>query len=259
MHGARSTRSAAGACRGLPRGNPTAPLRQSFAAQLARLSEALSAHARWPSPPLGFAVHLFRELHLDGLPELAVSFSVGNLDEAPNLAASGYWLSWNLSSQTEQERALWRTSLERLSKRDPFPRDRQTFALRPVELLGITLGVVTNERLGGSKADWLRDVVNRIPEHGAKDIWCQALSAYAACLLGLSWPESLESRLDRFNNAELGLLICLLHFPQQRPVLPGWDTIRLADACCELLRRCEHSRRPAPVLDWFQKPCALFT
>lgn len=78
--------------------------------------------------------------------------------ESPVLAMEGYRL-WRATVESPAEPPQpWGKGMDRLSKKDPFALDRQTFAFRPFELVGIAAGVAKT----GFHAEWLGNVLNRI-------------------------------------------------------------------------------------------------
>lgn len=78
--------------------------------------------------------------------------------ESPVLAMEGYRL-WRASVESPfGPPQPWGKGMDRLSKKDPFALDRQTFAFRPFELVGIAAGVAKT----GVHSDWLHQVLGRI-------------------------------------------------------------------------------------------------
>ena len=125
------------------------------------------------------------------------------------LATAGFALRWSNPSGDQLMR--WREGLRRLSKRQAFTRDHQTFAFRAPELVGIALGVQVTEAEDSALREWLANVLTRLPSEGLKaSAWNLMWNAYAAALLGVQWPHALPSRLDDFETVELALLLVLL-------------------------------------------------
>src|SRR5690606_36418651 len=56
--------------------------------------------------------------------------------------------------------ARWAAAMNRLARRDPFPSDRQTFAFRFFELVGIAAGAAATD----IERDWVQDVLRRMEE-----------------------------------------------------------------------------------------------
>lgn len=125
-----------------------------------RAAEQLSRR----SPESAFAA-CFLEANL--LPVAAPSSSSGadesqaiERGESPVLAMEGYRL-WRATVESPfGPPQPWGKGIDRLSKKDPFALDRQTFAFRPFELVGVAAGVAKT----GAHADWLGNVLNRIDQ-----------------------------------------------------------------------------------------------
>lgn len=80
--------------------------------------------------------------------------------ESPVLAMEGYRL-WRATLESPfGPPQPWGKGMDRLSKKDPFALDRQTFAFRPFELVGVAAGVAKT----GAHAEWLGNVLNRIDQ-----------------------------------------------------------------------------------------------
>ncbi len=101
--------------------------------------------------------------------------------------------------------------MKRLVKREPFPRDRQTFAYRPTELVGLALGISAAEDRSGGSATWIRSVIQILPSKSPPtNPWALLLYHYAAAILGVKLPLAIPARLSEYDTTELGLLIALL-------------------------------------------------
>ena len=147
-------------------------LATQYAELLASLSDAIKAQWAWPSPEAGFAV-----LALDGtsgespLPPLDSWPQDDRLIHSPSLAAAGFAMACGLAVE---QSALWLPGIERLRRRDAFPSDRQSFAYRPIELLGIVAGIASRESDAGV-AGWISSVLSRTRKEHAQDAWAKAL------------------------------------------------------------------------------------
>lgn len=117
------------------------------------------------------------------LPPVAGQSSTGDSDESqaiergesPVVAMEGYRL-WRATVESPfGPPQPWGKGMDRLSKRDPFALDRQTFAFRPFELVGIAAGVAKT----GIHTAWLHQVMSRIDQD-------HALSLRQQLLLGLA-------------------------------------------------------------------------
>lgn len=187
-------------------------MKQSFGAELSRIEGKISASAYWPSPGTGLAFHILQLLE-DGQRHwpnsVKISFPEGQLDTAPLIAAAGY--SMCVAAPNADQFARWQSALHRFSKREPFPRDRQTFAFRPPELVAIALGISKSNIGGSPTAAWIRLVIETLPnKNPAQDVWASLLHHYAAALVGVSWPINLPSRLADYELPDLCLLFALL-------------------------------------------------
>ncbi|MGH2741888.1 MAG: hypothetical protein ACRDN8_05255 [Thermoleophilaceae bacterium] len=111
------------------------------------------------------------------------------MSEAPVLAAEGYALSRQGSSQRAEQ---WIEGASRLTERDPFPPDRASFFYRPLELLGIAQGAAACQSNAAYIAAWLRQILEQGASRLTDDIWHQALGALAADAVG---EDSLTARI----------------------------------------------------------------
>jgi len=162
----------------------------SFGNQLASLSDTTAAQWHWPSPEAGFALHVYAtsgtQLPFDIVDADLLDECGQRLGEAPILAAAGYLLTAREADQ--QFQAAWSAGLARLAARQAFPRDRESFFYRPLELLGICLGLAASTGVNSDHRSWLADVVQNGPDHLKQaDLWTHLLCAYAAQALGLAW------------------------------------------------------------------------
>lgn len=151
-------------------------LATQYAELLAGLSGAIQTQWAWPSPEAGFALFA---LH-DGtpgapLPPLGAWPADDRLVHSPSLAAAGYAFACGLANE---QKSHWLSGLERLRGREAFPSDRQSFAFRPVELLGITAGISQQAGDTGVIA-WMSSILSRTRKEHASDAWSRALQ-YAA-------------------------------------------------------------------------------
>ena len=138
-------------------------LHQSFAAELRRIEGALSAAASPASPGTGLALHVFRAASCSvpsSIENISKAFPSGGFHEAPKLATAGFALRWSNPSGDQLMR--WREGLRRLSKRQAFTRDHQTFAFRPPELVGIALGAQVTEAEDSALREWLSKRANSL-------------------------------------------------------------------------------------------------
>lgn len=213
-------------------------LRQSFRAELREIADRLRTCAVWSSPSTGLALYTLRDLSAAApitASGMNVCFPSGRLEEAPALAVAGFSACY--SAPTEEQLARWKEGLKRLSKRAPFTQDRQTFAFRPPELIGVALGIRAIETESSPLRAWFCEVLASLPEKTAgQSIWHTLWHAYANELFGIAWNGSLYTKLEDWTAAELALALVLLNdvSPISLPDLPQAQSFELEKL---LLRR----------------------
>jgi len=151
------------------------PLASAYASLLSDLGALLVRDFVWPSPEAGFAMFVFHRAREDGpLPQPANLTWPPNdrLVHAPSLAAAGYWVG---CGQGAALLPSWLDGLDRLRGRDPFPTDRQSFTHRPVELLGIAVGITACAKDQPGLVGWLNGVIDQIRSEPAPDLWASYL------------------------------------------------------------------------------------
>lgn len=188
-------------------------LRQSFGAELSQLSKDLQSCAIWPSPSTGLAIHLLELSDCESTKRDGVQMSaaVGPLDTAPSIASAGY--AMRLLKTSSSYTGQWQIAVNRLMKQEPFPRDRQTFAYRPAELIGIGLGICTISADLTELNAWFRNVIKDLPSKTPPTAaWACLLYHYAASLVGMTWPIPVSIPLSELDLSELSLLIILLRY-----------------------------------------------
>lgn len=105
----------------------------------------------------------------------------------------------------------WQEGMKRLLKREPFPRDRQTSAYRPTELVGLAVGISIAEERSSASAAWIRSVLEDLPgKSPPTNAWSLLLYHYAAAIVGVQFSLSVPARIAEYDTTELGLLIALL-------------------------------------------------
>jgi hypothetical protein len=186
----------------------TSPVADSFGKQLADLEMMLREGASSLTADSGFARFVYSTAgETCPLQEMAIAVDADSLRQgrAPELASVGYLACEAHSIVNDAIRHAWSEGIERLSLRDPFPVDHQTFAYRPLEVLGIALGMSCIVDLPSSTHDWMKGVVGRLQKDGGRDHWTLILCSLAATTLGVSWsgplPEMTSCQID-----ELALL-----------------------------------------------------
>lgn len=104
--------------------------------------------------------------------------NTSRLSYAPALAALGYALYHFSATASQDMRQIFAAGLEKLRLRNPFPEDHMSFAYRPVEFLGLTLGSLALREAGSNYRAWLTRVIDD-PRH-------VSASTYHALLFGYS-------------------------------------------------------------------------
>ena len=165
------------------------PLVRSYGHELADLAAYIGREWQADSPEGMFALHVFEAAGETGptagwpTPPTPDALDGGR---APALSVAGYRLG-RLSSPPPDAADGWRAGLKRLSERNPFPPDRQTFPYRPLELYGLSIGASKLLADGSPERSWLADVLRRLESVPASDLWARVLSRLAASLLGVRW------------------------------------------------------------------------
>lgn len=184
-------------------------LSQSLACDLEVIREFLRTNVASLSPELGFAAYIFDRLNKIppfSFANSATALEPKRLDQAPILAAMGFFLATKSSTIDRPPSEAWAAAFQRLSKRDPFPSDRASFAYRPLEVVGIALGMASSANIDSTSRDWFKGVLVRLQNQQPENLWDGLLYAIARCVAGL--PANFDSvgKLDRLSLAELALL-----------------------------------------------------
>ena len=171
----------------------------SFAKQISELEEVIRAQWTWPSPEAGFALHLYtttaEAAPLPGVRQCDWPDSSA-FRHPQQLAAAGYLLAMDPSAATSGQFSEWAGALDQLTKKDAFPLDRQSFAHRPMELVGIANGATKCPGVTAQTRGGLHNIVCRLPASGNQDPWSIALYGLAAHLLGAPWTCTLSAPFD---------------------------------------------------------------
>lgn len=214
----------------------------NLARSLDELVRVMRASWLWPSPEVGFARHVFQSARETvPVPDDGGSWPTTEpLHRAPILASTGYLIGGSRVLSDEQLDG-WAMGWDRLSGREPFRPDRQSFAYRPLETLGIAIGVTRHPRLSTSASEWMRGIMERLRQDGSTEPWADLLYGAAAQFLGVRWRAHLLYRLDGTDTGVLGLLKWLVATRPSATFESITDESRI-DA--ELLRRAvvEHPR-----------------
>lgn len=136
-------------------------LTRSFGSQLGAMEKRFLPQLNISSPDAAFIQYLFASLREDcrpsPWPDLVPPAKVAG-GMAPDLATVGFLAALNPSSATTGLFPAWRESFARLRDKDPFPLDRLTFTLRPIEFLGICIGARTIANPAAGDVAWLRSL-----------------------------------------------------------------------------------------------------
>jgi REase_DpnII-MboI len=215
-------------------------LTSSLGSQVGRL-DALIRGEEEPalSTPAGsFARHVYEAVDERGpipdwdTPAPAVGLRGG---VAPALASFDFRIASARTSCSPEHLSAWEAGLRRLSQRDPFTADRQTFAFRPLEVFGIALGASRHPALSHDLRSWLRGVLERLERDAGPDDWARCLSETAAQLLGLAWREPGARPQGTIGLDELALRRWVLRAHPAPPTgAPTGDPMEIE---AELLRR----------------------
>lgn len=120
----------------------------------------LAAPAAWPDPHSGFASRLLEAAGIALPPRYGDPIRPSGaqvLRRAPDLAAFGYVIA-RAGADTQAE---WIVAFDRLTGREIFPPDRNSFIHIPVELIGIAFGLRDHPHASESQRRWLWDAIRR--------------------------------------------------------------------------------------------------
>jgi hypothetical protein len=164
------------------------PLASAYADLLSALGVRLEEEFVWPSPEGGFAAFVYHRAGERGPvpPPEAVDWPAEDrIQHAPSIAAVGYWLG---CGQGASIRSAWLAAADRLSGREAFPSDRQSFAYRPLELLGIALGVAACAGEKPGLVSWLKRVLARTRKEHEHEPWAAGLQVASEIVLATRPP-----------------------------------------------------------------------
>ena len=217
------------------------PLATAYARLLTDLKEALTGQFDWPSPEAAFASFVFALAEEIGpVPSIAtLGWPEGErLVHAPQLAAAGYLIG---GGHGDALRATWLQGVDRLSQRDAFPSDRQSFAHRPVELFGLAVGLAGCGKEAAQPSQWLGEVILKARREPQREIWTDVLELAAEIVLGTRAalpPMPLdEAKLD-----ELALHRWVGRHVVQPAHTKDDDAVLLTRALTELVPRIDSAR-----------------
>lgn len=162
-------------------------LNRSLASQLARLDEFQRRDVGSFSPAMAFAGFVFKRGGVpvpDCLESARVTLDIKRLDEAPILAAAGCAMAAGLWQSVLPDEATWLKALQRLQKRELFPADRSSFAYRPLEVVGIALGLSSCQSREEHQVEWLKEALVELGKSSNCSFWSSTLYWFAANVLG---------------------------------------------------------------------------
>lgn len=163
-----------------------AEIKHSLAQTIAQLNTFVENGITLPDPNAGFA-HYIRATRNERMtspcatPEWPAHIA---LRHPQGLACFGYLIAIN--SQYEPNlRSQWLASCDTVLKRDAFPIDRQSFAFRPIEVLGIAHGLSEFSSTEDCLLDSFRTVLCHCQTKANADNWSRLLYWTAGQTVGL--------------------------------------------------------------------------
>lgn len=125
----------------------------SLGSQVAVLDKRVADLPDKFAPEAGFAAFVHSKSGAS-VPETVGRLDAARLKDAPYLSACGYRLFLG-SIKEKSDIDAWKAGLKDLQRRDPFAADRQTFFFRPLELLGLSLGISCLYPVGATEQSWI--------------------------------------------------------------------------------------------------------
>lgn len=184
-------------------------LRQSFDRQMSMLCDEVSQDWRWPSPDAAFAWYISRLSNIPlpgGCPVDLGVFNHATFDQAPALASAGFVLACSRPQMHGGYNVAWIEGLRRLAGRKVFTLDRQSFAYRPYEVLGIAVGVAAFSAAPEENVSFINNVVSKLREDESTSTWARLLALYAGARIGVGWSSRLWCDIQDLDLCELALL-----------------------------------------------------
>jgi hypothetical protein len=169
----------------------TSPIVRSIALQLHDLEALLRAEdpLSRETPEGNFARFVFETVEETGpvadWAETGPSVDVLRRAMAPDLAAFGFKMASPRCTPTADAKSAWETGIRRLSQREPFTPDRQTFVFRPIEMFGLALGFRATPSLPNDLREWLRRIFETLDKEHTHDEWSGWLYEAGSHLAGL--------------------------------------------------------------------------
>jgi REase_DpnII-MboI len=132
----------------------------------------------WPEPATGFASRIFARTGTPLVPLMSQPLrqtSASLLRRTPEIAAFGYVLDCADAATL----ALWTEAIEHLRGREIYPADRQSFIYNPIEILGVSTGLVSPS-VPGEHKQWLAGTIVRGMSQGQFRTPLSLLAAHTA-------------------------------------------------------------------------------
>jgi len=101
--------------------------------------------------------------------------------------------------------ATWIDGLKRLAVRQPFTSDRQSFAYRPYEVLGICAGAARFQTVPNDVLSFLGEVTSRLSAEQRERTWSRLLATYAGKVLGFPYSTCISPNIHDWDWPELAL------------------------------------------------------
>jgi hypothetical protein len=178
------------------------------------LETALQNGVQPHTPEGAFARHVFEAVNehgpVPGWDRVPIAASTLRQGHAPALASAGYQIASAGLVTTPEVLSAWQAGLQRLSCKDAFASDRQTFAFRPLETFGICLGASSMQSLDGMLLSWLKTVLLRLEQEVASPYWAGQLCVVAAAKIGVKWQGQRAPVVSQMRPEELALRDWLL-------------------------------------------------
>lgn len=159
-------------------------LAQSFAKTLNEIREFIDGEIQLPDPNSGFSLFIQSEMSSpgDGAKFLLPWPDESTLKHPQSLACFGFMTGIDSTYHPELQ-LHWRNTCAEMLLRDPFPLDRQSFIYRPIEVLGLSFGVLNCQPSDDSLLQSYRSVLDGCKSKGNSDLWSQLIYWFAAKLV----------------------------------------------------------------------------
>ena len=163
-----------------------AEIKASLAQTVRQLNTFVESDLTIPDPNAGFA-HYLRATGHERPTEAYVTPpwpARTPLRHPQELACFGYLVAIDVHYEPNLQ-SVWLESCDKILNRDAFPIDRQSFAFRPIEVLGIAHGLAAHSSTDNLH-DSFQEVLRNCQTKGNVDKWSQLLYWTAAKTIGLA-------------------------------------------------------------------------